>query len=101
MRYDFYDCHGEACSLQTAYEPLIYIGVNRAPVKIRWKDAIALKMRGIKKDNPETNEYGWCSIKIPEEAFVFSRMCLTQNQAREIGTMLLRFADTGMLYEEK
>ena len=96
----FSDDNGIDCSIQesSAVEAHIWLGVHRPQVYIAYKDAKAAGL-DLEKDYPETNDYGACTIPIPEKAFIESRMHLNQKQARELAKKLNYFARTGMLKE--
>ena len=96
----FSDDYGIDCSIQesSAVEAHIWLGVHRPRVYIAYKDAKAAGL-DLKKDYPETNDYGVCTIPIPEKAIIESRMHLNRTQARELAKKLNYFARTGMLKE--
>ena len=96
----FSDDYGIDCSIQesSAVEAHIWLGVHRPRVYIAYKDAKAAGL-DLKKDYPETNDYGVCTIPIPEKAIIESRMYLNRTQARELAKKLNYFARTGMLRE--
>ena len=94
----FSDDYGIDCSIQesSSVEAHIWLGVHRPRVYIAYK---AAKEAGLdlKKDYPETNDYGVCTIPIPEEAIIESRMHLNRTQPRELANKLNYFARTGTL----
>lgn len=102
----FKDTYGLDCSIQdssSAEEPKIWLGVHSAPVRVMWKDVPKFleSVKGIRKDCPETNERGWCTVNFPDEALVESRMHLNRKQARELAEELLYFADNGHIKEHE
>lgn len=100
----FDDDYGVTCSIQesSAVEPHVWLGVHRPEVKIQHIDAVLAGLGLVlKKDDPATNEYGWCTIPIPEKALIESRMHLNRKQARELARKLNYFARTGYLPEEQ
>ena len=83
--YHFLDRYNENCSLQEsslATEDCIWMGVNRAPVKML---------------NPDPDGTGWVDCELPAGAEVFSRMHLTRNQVKTLLPMLIHFVETGEL----
>lgn len=98
----FDDDYGVICSIQesSAVEPHVWLGVHRPRVGIQYRDAVLAGL-DLKKDDPETNAYGWCTIPIPEKALIKSRMHLNRKQARELARKLNYFARTGCLPEEQ
>lgn len=96
----FSDDNGIDCSIQesSAVEAHIWLGVHRPRVYIAYKDANAEGL-DLKKYYTEMNDYGVCTIPIPEKAFIDSRMHLNRKQARELAKKLNYFARTGMLKE--
>ena len=97
----FKDGYEEECHLQesSACDPHIWLGIPRPELKIMYKDAIANGLN-LKKECPETNEYGWCEFPIPEEVLIKSMMHLNQEQAKWLADKLNYFAETGYLEEE-
>lgn len=97
----FKDDYGVDCSLQesSAWAPHIWLGVDCPKVRIMYKDAVANGLT-LEKNDPETNENGWCDFPIPKEAMIQSRMHLTRTQAAELAEKLLFFAQNGYLPEE-
>ena len=77
---DFYDDYGLECSIQESSSaiPHIWLGVNHAPVKVMRKDLSGIS---ISMPSPECNERGWCTINLPVDALVESRMHLNREQA--------------------
>ena len=101
----FKDTYGMDCSIQessSAEEPKIWLGVHSAPVKVMWKDVPKFleSVKGIGKDCPETNERGWCTVNLPDEALVESRMHLNQEQAKWLVKELEYFIEHGYLKDE-
>ena len=101
----FKDTYGMDCSIQessSAEEPKIWLGVHSAPVRVMWKDVPEFieSVKGIKKDFPETNERGWCTVNFPDEALVESRMHLNREQAKWLVKELKYFIKHGTLGEE-
>lgn len=96
--FKFKDDYSIDCSLQesSACEPHIWLGVHAPVVKIMWKDAVEAGLT-LKKDCPETNEYGWCTIPMPQTALINGRMHLNQKQAEILAKQLLYFARHGHL----
>ena len=101
----FKDAYGEDCSIQesSAVDPHIWLGVHRPEVKVMWKDVPALveAVQNIKKDYPETNERGWCTVAIPNDALITSRMHLNVEQAKRLVKELLYFIKHKELEAEK
>lgn len=98
----FVDDYGVDCSIQEsrAAEAHIWLGVNKPEIKIMYKDAIEAGIKA-EKDYPNTNEYGWCTIHLPEKAMIFSRMHLNRKQAKELAKKLKYFAKHGVLKEDE
>jgi len=101
----FEDDYGIDCSIQesSAVGGYVWLGVHRPAVKVMWKDVPKLleTLPAIKKDSPETNECGWCTVRLPDDASINGRMHLSREQAKEIAAELLYFARHGRLREEK
>lgn len=95
-RLDFCDDYNLECSLQisSAWEPHVWLGVNRPEVRIMYKDAKEIGL-DLEKKYPETGECGWCEIPVPEKAFIDSRMHLTKKQSFKLAIKLVKFAITG------
>ena len=91
--YEFEDRNNHKCTIQKssiATEQAIWLGLESASPMLLHGDATKL---GI-----EHNENsGWVEYPIPDEVSLNTRMHLTQEQARELGKMLLHFADSGEL----
>jgi len=98
----FQDDYDVQCSIQesSSVVPHIWLGVHEPAIKILWKDAVAAGI-DVVKDHPGTNEYGWCTIILPDGAMNQSRMHLNQEQAKCLAEKLLFFAETGELPEEQ
>ena len=100
----FEDDNGIDCSIQesSAVGGGVWLGVHRPEVKIMWKDVPKLleTLPTIKKDYPETNEYGWCTVRLPDETMIGGRMHLSRRQAKELARELLFFVRHGRLREE-
>lgn len=101
----FKDTYGMDCSIQessSAEEEKIWLGVHSAPVRVMWKDVPKFleSVKGIKKDFPETNEWGWCTVNLPDEALVESRMHLNKEQAKWLVKELKYFIKYGYLKDE-
>lgn len=91
--YEFKDRNDNNCTMQKssiATENAIWLGLESASPRILHGDATAL---GISHN--ET--CGWVDYPIPDSVSLNTRMHLTQEQARELGKMLLHFADSGEL----
>lgn len=76
-RGDFVDRYGSACSVQDssiATENCLWLGVDRPSIKT----------------GPP-----WVDLKIPDDAFISSRMHLTVSQAVALRDVLDRFIETG------
>ena len=98
----FTDDYGVDCSIQesSSVEPHIWLGVHHPRICIMYKDKD--KLVGIDKvqlDDPECNECGWCTINLPKEVLIESRMHLNRKQAKELAKQLNYFARTGYLKE--
>lgn len=101
----FYDDYSIRCSIQesSSVDPHLWLGVADDSLKIMAKDKAELleSVRNLCKDNPETNEYGWCSVKLPRDALIDNRMHFNRKQAQELAKKLNYFAKHGYLKEEK
>lgn len=95
----FKDDYGIECSIQesSAVEPHIWLGIHNPRVKVMVKDMNEIT---VTKDNPETTEWGWCTVNLPKQALVDSRMHLNQEQARMIVKKLNFFIKNGYLKAE-
>lgn len=96
----FTDDYGIDCSIQesSAVEPHIWLGVHNPDIRIMYKDRDKLlDINKLKKDYPECNEYVWCTMNIPKEAFINSRMHLNIEQAKQLVEELEYFIKTGRL----
>lgn len=60
-----------------------------------------IKMEHLYDLEPGTNEWGWCTVKLPQDALIERRMHLNRKQARELAKKLKYFAEHGYLKEEK
>ena len=98
----FKDDYGEECIIQdsSSIDPHIWLGVIRPEVKIMYKDAVASGI-DVQKDDPNTNECGFCTIPLPEDVQIFSLMHLNRKQARELAKQLNFFARNGFLKEDE
>lgn len=96
--FNFKDTYNTKCSLQesSAYEPHIWLGVHTPEVKIMARDAAKAGLN-LEKDCRETNEWGWCTITLPDKASINGRMHLNQKQAKILAKQLLYFARHGCL----
>ena len=101
----FDDDYSIRCSIQesSACEPHIWLGIAEDSLKIMAKDKSELlkSVSELSKDNPGTNEWGWCTVKLPQDALIERRMHLNRKQARELAKKLKYFAEHGYLKEEK
>lgn len=101
----FNDDYGTKCSIQesSAVETHIWLGIADNSLKIMAKDKLELleSVNSLCKDYPETNEYGWCTVKLPRAALIERRMHLNRKQAKELAKKLNYFAKHGYLREEK
>lgn len=91
--YDFVDRNGHECTIQKssiATENAIWLGLESASPKILHGDATKL---GIEHNESS----GWVDYPIPEEVSMNTRMHLTQDQAMQLGEMLIHFAESGEL----
>lgn len=97
----FTDDYGSECSIQESSSviPHIWLGVDEPEIKIQWKDAVAAGI-DVVKDDPGTNECGWCTLKLPHGTLVKSRMHLNREQAEALAKKLLAFAANGYLPTE-
>lgn len=97
-REEFHDDYGLECSIQesSAVIPHIWLGVNQAPVKVMRKDLSGVS---ISLPSPECNERGWCTINLPHDALVESRMYLNREQALDLSNRLSYFAMHGFLQD--
>ena len=98
-RQDFYDDLGLECSIQESSSaiPHIWLGVNHAPVMVMRKDLSGIS---ISMPSPECNERGWCTINLPIDALVESRMHLNREQALDLSKKLAYFSEHGFLQED-
>ena len=98
----FQDDFGNECIIQESslIGQHIWLGVIRPEVKIMYKDAVAQGIE-VQKDDPNTGEYGFCTIPIPEDAQIFSLMHLNRRQARELAIQLNYFFNKGYLKEDE
>ena len=80
--------------------PFVWLGISHPDISIMYRDAKALGLDLPPKD-PHSVGCGWCDFPIPKEAFIASRMHLSQEQARDLAQRLLFFADNGYLKEEE
>ena len=71
-------------------EDAIWLGLNDACPKALHGDATKL---GIVHDKT----CGWVDVKLPKEIDLTTRMHLTREQAKDLGRMLLIFAESGEL----
>ncbi len=80
----FKDDYGMDCSIQesSSLEPHIWLGIHNPQVKIMYKDVNIIKTMKIEKDYPETGDGGWCTLNMPEECLIDSRMHLNVEQAK-------------------
>lgn len=96
-RLNFKDSHDLDCHLQqsSSAEQAIWLGVTNPRVKIMYKDArdtgFLTKFK-LQKDAPETNDYGWCTIPLPDCVLIESVMHLTKDQAYELGKKLIEWS---------
>lgn len=91
--YEFKDLNGYSCAIQKssiATENAIWLGLESASPMILHRDATML---GIEHNKT----CGWVDYPIPEEVSLNTRMHLTQEQAMELGKMLIHFAESGEL----
>ncbi|MCR5224919.1 MAG: hypothetical protein K6C34_02445 [Alphaproteobacteria bacterium] len=98
----FKDTYDLDCSIQessSAEEEKIWLGVHNAPIKIMVKDIDAFRACNIIPEG--ANAHSWCTVELPEEALVESRMHLNQEQAQWLIDELQYFVDNGYLKEEK
>lgn len=98
----FKDTYDLDCSIQDssiATDDRIWLGVHNAPIKIMVKDINAFRACDIVPEG--ANEHSWCTVELPEEALVESRMHLNRKQARELAEELLYFADNGHIKEHE
>src|SRR5690349_5757598 len=99
-RLNFKDMNDEACSLQLsslATQQCIWLGINDANPQIMVSDALMINKQGGHIPIPENQVTGWMSFPLPNQVKFSTRMHLTKEQARYIGTKLLVFAETGDL----
>lgn len=94
----FKDDYNVECSIQesSSIDPHVWLGVHDAKIRIMSKERDNII---ISKDDP-TTEQGWCTIQLPKEAYVESRMHLNRKQAKELAKKLEYFARHGCLKEE-
>lgn len=96
------DDYGVEYDLQesSSCEPHIWLGINRPKLMIMYKDARAIGL-DLKKNDPETNEWGWCDFPVPKEVLIESRIHLNREQAKDLAKRLNYFARHGYLNEER
>lgn len=101
----FKDDYGVECSIQESgsVEPHLWLGIAHNDVKVMKKDKEELleSVKNLTLDHPECNEYGWCTVALPKDAFVEKRMHITRRQAKELARKLNFFAKYGFLKEEE
>lgn len=97
----FYDDAGVKCSIQesSACKPHVWFGIADSTLKIMAKDKAEFveTVNNLTKDYPETNECGWCTVKLPREALMDTKMHLNQAQAKKLAKELKYFAKHGRL----
>lgn len=101
--HHFLDDYNAECSIQesSSIEPHIWLGISKPQLSIMYKDKDKLVgLDKVQPDNPECNE-GWCTINIPKEVLIESRMHLNKKQAKELAKQLNYFVRTGRLKEIK
>lgn len=99
----FTDDYSVNCSIQesSAIEPHIWLGIDDPRLSIMYKDRDKLiGIDKVEKDHPECNEFGWCTINLPKEVMIESRMHLNRKQAKELANKLRYFAEHGCLKSE-
>ena len=98
----FKDDYGIDCSIQesSAVEPHIWLGVHNPDVSIMYNDLDVLSDISVVRDDAFINRRGWCTLNIPDEVRIFSRMHLNQKQAKVLIKQLKYFVKTGRLPEE-
>lgn len=101
----FEDSHGKECAIQesSAWEPSVWIGIRGPELKVMWKDLPELMkyVSGAKKDHPESNECGWCTITLPHYALIDNQMHLSVDNAKWLIKELEYFVDHGVLKESE
>ena len=98
----FKDDYGKKCSIQESSAPShIWLGIDRPKVNIMYKDRNKLiGIDKVEKDDPDTGDGGWCTIPLPSEVLIMSRMHLNREQAKELADKLNYFAENGCLESE-
>lgn len=101
----FEDSHGKECAIQesSAWEPSVWLGIRGPKLKVMWKDLseLAKYVSEAKKDSPETNERGWCTITLPHQALIDNQMHLSIDNAKWLIKELEYFVDHGVLKESE
>lgn len=99
----FKDDYGIDCSIQesSSWSPHIWLGVHNPQVKIMYKDANIINKIKIEKDNPGTGDGGWCTLNMPEECLIDSRMHLNVEQAKWLINELKYFVKNERLKAEE
>lgn len=99
----FTDDYNVDCSIQesSSLEPHIWLGISNPRLSILYKDKDKLiGIDKIKQDNINGKESSWCTINLPKEVLVESRMHLNRKQAKELAKKLNYFSKKGRLREE-
>lgn len=92
-RFTFTDRYQKECSIQEsslATEACIWLGINDANPQI-----MASQSGRFGVSTEET--CGWIPYPVPDDVSFDTRMHLTRKQAKHLGEMLIRFAETGEL----
>ena len=99
----FDDDYGVDCSIQesSAVEPHIWLGVHNPDVSIMYNDLDVLPNISVVRDDAFINRRGWCTLSLPNEVRIFSRMHLNKKQAKVLIKQLKYFVRHGYLKEEK
>lgn len=91
----FKDLYGNECSLQKsslATIDAVWLGVNEACPQIMVSKA---KQHGLEP----IGDCGWMPYPVPEDVLLHTRMHLSRKQVSMLLPYLVRFAETGALYE--
>lgn len=100
-RGEFKDKYGTECSIQdssAAFEPCIWLGVNKVQLNILAREAAAMGRADLlaPPSDPERMN-GWVEWRVPEGVTRSARMHLTQEMAADLLPLLEHFVKHGRL----
>ena len=90
---EFSDSNGELCNIQkssSAMDDLIWLGLDSASPKALHGDATKLGVI-------HNKTCGWVDYSMPEEVYLSTRMHLNREQAKQLASVLMSFAESGEL----